>query len=199
MTKPGEKGRKLTPKQEAFVQNVFSGMSQREAYRASFNCENMKEKSIDEVACRLARSVPIRNRLSELQDEVKDRNMVTVDNVIKELSHIAFDDISNYLDYNQDAEGNIKVRVKDSQTINTKGVAEVSLTKDGTFKFKLYCKDNALIQLGKHLGMFVDRSLNLNLNSDEISRIGQSLTSNPELAAEAVELYRKSKQAGQVN
>lgn len=195
MAKDGE----LTPKQEKFVQNVFAGMSQREAYKQAFPGSKMTDKSVDEIACKLIRREKLQHRMMELTAELKERHMVTADAVISELSHIAFDDISNYLDYYQDGEGNTKVRVKDSQTINTKGVAEVTLTKDGTFKFKLYAKDNALIQLGKHLGLFVDRSMNLNVDMGENSSISQALTSNPELAAKVTELYRISKQKPEVN
>ena len=47
--------------------------------------------------------------------------------------------------------------MKDSDDINTKNISEISIGKDGQFKFKLYERDNALIQLGKHLGMFKDK------------------------------------------
>ena len=32
----------LTPKQEKFVQNLIKGMSQREAYKKSYDTKNMK-------------------------------------------------------------------------------------------------------------------------------------------------------------
>jgi len=50
-----------------------------------------------------------------------------------------------------------KIDVKDSDTIDTRSVAEVSVDKEGKFRLKMYCKDNALVQLGKHLGMFVEK------------------------------------------
>lgn len=37
-----------------------------------------------------------------------------------------------------------------------RAISEVSLFKDGTFKFKLHDKLKALELLGKHLGMFND-------------------------------------------
>ena len=36
----------LTPKQEKFVRNMVSGMSQYDAYVNSYNASNMKDKSI---------------------------------------------------------------------------------------------------------------------------------------------------------
>lgn len=195
MAKDGE----LTPKQEKFIQGIVGGLSQREAYKEAYDCTNMKDKSVDECASRMMAKETSRARLHELQAESKERHLSKADAVITELAHIAFDDISNYLDYKQDAEGNIKIRLKDSKKIDTRGVAEVSLTKDGTFKFKMYAKDNALIQLGKHMGLFVDRSMQLNIDAGENSSIAQAVRNNPDLTAKAIELYRISKGKDQVN
>ena len=161
---------KLTIKQEKFVQGLFAGLSQREAYKRAYNCENMKDETIDKKACELAKQGKIRGRLTELQDELKERNMVTVEKVLEELSHIAFDDISNYLEYrtektviDRDEETGEPiidyktiVELKDSKTIDTRNISEIQVGRDGQFKFKLYCKDNALVQLGKYLGIFKD-------------------------------------------
>jgi phage terminase small subunit len=143
---------RLTPKQEKLVQGVFSGLSQREAYKQAYPGTKMKIKTMDETACRLMKHEGIIMRMNELTTELKERNMVTAEKVIEELAHIAFADISDYLDYRRDEEGNIKVEIKDSKRIDTRAVSEVSTTKDGTFKFKMYAKDQALIALGKHLG-----------------------------------------------
>lgn len=181
----------LTPKQEAFVQAVFSGTSQREAYRQAYPTSRMNDKSMDECACRLMKHPGIARRMAELRGELKERHMATADKVVDELAHIAFADISDYLDYRKDGD-NIKVDIKDSKKIDTRAVSEVSVTKDGTFKFKMYAKDQALIALGKHLGLFVERSLNVNLNSEETSRIQQAMRENPEIAEKAMELFRLS-------
>jgi len=81
---------KLTPKQEKFVQGLFAGLSQREAYKRAYNCENMKDETIDKKACELAKQGKIRGRLTEFQDELKERNMVTVEKVLTELAKVGF-------------------------------------------------------------------------------------------------------------
>lgn len=168
----------LTPKQEKFVQGLFTGMSQREAYKQAFDTTRMNDNTIDVKACQLANTDKIRIRLAELTEELKNRNMVTVEKVLNELSHIAFDDISNYLSYKtvkavvgyEDGEPIVDyktvVELKDSDTIDTRSISEVSIGPNGTFKFKQYCKDNALVQLGKHLGMFVDKVESKNVNEN---------------------------------
>ena len=165
--------KKLTIKQEKFAQGLFAGLSQREAYKQAFDCKKTSDKTVDENACRLANYSKIIARLDELTNELKERNMVTVEKVLSELAHIAFDDIKNYLRFYTDQDGIVRTEVKDSDTIDTRAVSEVSQGKDGQFKFKVYCKDNALLQLGKHLGMFVDKveskntNENLNYNIDD--------------------------------
>jgi len=106
-----------------------------------------------------------------------ERVQISQDDVIRELQHIAFDDIKNYLDFrtektqlDTDSEGNpivgykTIVDVKDSREIDTRNVQEVSLGVNGAFKFKLYSKDEALLQLGRHLGIFKDK---MEISSDE--------------------------------
>jgi phage terminase small subunit len=78
----------LTPKQEKFVQGLFVGLSQRQAYKEAYDAKNMKDKSIDEKSCELASNVKIKARLTELQDEVKEKNKWTVERLIDEFVEI---------------------------------------------------------------------------------------------------------------
>lgn len=87
----------LTPKQEKYVQGLFTGLSQREAYKAAYNCKNMSDNAIDVNACRDAAKPKIALRLKELQDEVKERNMVTVEKVVERWWNIATADPNEIL------------------------------------------------------------------------------------------------------
>ena len=100
------------------------------------------------------------------------RTGITADAVLQELWSIAKADLKNYMDFRTEKqvverdpekgepiiEYRTIVDIKDSRTIDTKNIAEVSVGKDGQFKFKLYCRDNALVQVGKHFGMFTDKT-----------------------------------------
>ena len=56
-------------KHEAFVQALFSGKSQRVAYREAFpESQKMADSTVDSKACRLANDDKIGARLQELQD-----------------------------------------------------------------------------------------------------------------------------------
>jgi len=60
----------LTAKQEKFVQNLIQGMSQREAYKNSYDAENMSDKTIDSKACNLLKQDKVKARFNELREAV---------------------------------------------------------------------------------------------------------------------------------
>lgn len=164
-----ERERVMTPKKEKFAQNVFMGMSNIDAYTDAYEAQNQKRSTRGTQACYCAKDPLIIARIQELRDELKERNMVTVENVLKELSKIAFDDIKNHLsfrtekvvvDYEENTpifEYRTIVDVKDSDDVDTRAVAEVSTSKGGVFKFRMYDKEQALLNIGKYLGMFNDK------------------------------------------
>lgn len=63
----------LTVKQEIFVQRLIEGYSQREAYKFAYNCEKMKDESIDIEASKLFNNPKISLRYQELLDEYKEK------------------------------------------------------------------------------------------------------------------------------
>ena len=67
----------LTPKQERFIQNIVSGMSQRQAYKDAYNAENMTDESIDVEACKLFNDTKVSQRYHELMEELKDKAIMT--------------------------------------------------------------------------------------------------------------------------
>ena len=60
----------LTAKQEAFAQAVASGMTQADAYRASYDCENSADKTIVEEASRVMADRNVSARVQVLKDEL---------------------------------------------------------------------------------------------------------------------------------
>lgn len=67
----------LTPKQEKFIQNIVKGMSQREAYKNSYDAKNMADKTIDEKACRLFNNDKIKARYEELIKRLEDKTIMS--------------------------------------------------------------------------------------------------------------------------
>jgi phage terminase small subunit len=163
---------KLTVKQEKFVQGLFMGLTQREAYKSAYDAEKMMDKHIDEEACKLLANPKVSQRLAELTDKFTRKNIVTVEKVLEELANIGHADIKDYLTFKtektvvgKDEETSQPivdyrqiVDVIDSNKVDGRVIQEISISKDGTFKFKLYNKLDALEKMGKYLGMFTDKT-----------------------------------------
>ena len=78
----------LTAKQEKFVRNLIEGMTQREAYKKSYNASNMADKTIDEKACLLFADEKVRARFKELQDELAKASIMSVTERLQFLSRV---------------------------------------------------------------------------------------------------------------
>lgn len=72
----------LTPKQENFAQEVVRGRNLSDAYRASYNCKNTADKTINENASRLMADSKVSARVDELRQKVENK-------VIQELVYTA--------------------------------------------------------------------------------------------------------------
>lgn len=144
---------KINIKQKSFVEEYLIDLnSTQAAIRAGYS-----KNRASEIGYQLLQRTTVQEYIQKRMKDREKRTEITQDMVLKEFAHIAFDDIKNYLSFYTDTEGNVRTIVKDSTTIDTRAIQEVSQGKDGQFKFKMYCKDNALLQIGKHLGMFADK------------------------------------------
>ena len=56
----------LTPKQEAFVQNIIQGMSQADAYRSAYETKRMSDNAIYREASLLMSNPKVAQRLAEI-------------------------------------------------------------------------------------------------------------------------------------
>lgn len=85
---------KLTEKQEKFCRVLVETNNASEAYRQAYNCENMKQSTINEEASRALAHPDITARVSELRATHAKRHEITVDDLLRELEEarqLAFD------------------------------------------------------------------------------------------------------------
>ena len=92
----------LTIKQEKFVQNIVKGMSQREAYKNSYNANNMKDDTIDNKACNLFKQDKIRARYEELLKKIEDKTIMTAEERQIWLSKVVKGDIKITREYDDE-------------------------------------------------------------------------------------------------
>ena len=79
----------LTAKQEAFAQAVAGGMTQADAYRASYDHENCTDKSVIELASQLMRDINVSSRVAELKEAIAIAAIWTRLDSVKTLAEIA--------------------------------------------------------------------------------------------------------------
>ena len=158
----------LTAKQERFINEYIIDLNaSAAALRAGYS-----PKSAGKIGFQLLENTRIQAGLQKAMKKREKRTEITADRVLAEYAKIAFADIKDFLAY-----GTVKTQIdfdeeqgkpifgykqivdaRPSADIDGTMVNEVSIGKDGTFKFKLHDKKGALDMIGKHLGMFIDKS-----------------------------------------
>jgi phage terminase small subunit len=156
----------LTDKQKRFVEEYIIDLNATAAYiRAGY-----EEKGARANAARLIANDNIQVAIQSAMQERSKRTQITADRVLQEYARIGFADMKDYLSYKtaltqigHDDEGNPiidyaqVIQMKDSDEVDGAPIAEVSITKDGTFKFKFHDKKGSLDSIARHLGMFNDK------------------------------------------
>lgn len=156
----------LTAKQQRFVDEYLIDLNATQAaIRAGYS-----KKTADQQASRLLTNVKVSQYLSERRLALQGRIEITQEMVLRELAKIGFSDIRKVVRW-----GETKVRMVDGEDDgpedmvpyhglalidsteideDTAGaIAEVSQGRDG-LKVKLHDKKGALVDIGRHLGMF---------------------------------------------
>lgn len=82
----------LTPKQEAFVQNIIQGMSQADAYRSAYSCKNMSDNSVYVNASKLVADAKVALRLKELRDKLAKPSIMSAQERLEWLTERIEDD-----------------------------------------------------------------------------------------------------------
>ena len=149
-------------KHERFAQELAKGLTIDAAYvKAGY-------KSHRANAARLRAKEDVKARVAELMEIGARQAGVTVEMVVTELAKIGFGDIRRAVRWGDalavaDADGNQRIvagvallpsdEVDDATAAS---IAEIAQTRDG-LRVKFHDKRAALVDLGKHLGMFVER------------------------------------------
>lgn len=151
----------LTPKQQRFAEEYLIDMNAtRAAIRAGYS-----KKTAEQQGYQLLHKTLVLNAINTAAQARSERTQVTADMVVKELARIGFSDLRNVLtksgqlvdpqDWDDDTAGAIS-----SIEVVAKlgGNGDDNEPIEYTHKIKTWDKNSALEKLGKHLGMFVDKS-----------------------------------------
>jgi phage terminase small subunit len=166
--------RSSSAKHEAFVQAYVSrGMNAVKAYQAAY--PRSSEKAARSNATRLMENDGIQACIAEIMAVGAERAEVTAEEVVRELKKLGFSCIGKAVTWRnevvtQELEGGEEgetrtvmvprltiVPSEDLDKATLDAIAEVSQQANGAVRVKMHDKHAALVSLGKHLGLFVDR------------------------------------------
>lgn len=163
----------LTAKQRAFVREYLIDLNATQAaIRAGYSEKTARSigdenLSKPDIAAAIEAAMKIR----------ADRTDITADRVLKELAKIGFADVRKAIKWQgslvteeDNPDGGDTLVIKNVVTNNVQlissddidddtaaAISEISQNSNGGIKLKLHDKRAALVDIGKHLGMFVDR------------------------------------------
>lgn len=171
--------KKLTPKQEAAVQEYMkNGGNKSAAYRHAYNSEKMSEQTINTKAYELFKKGYVRDRLSHLQSTLEKENKVSLDMLVGELlASLQFDPMDLY-----EANGEMKplkdIEPKIRRNISEMGVRSVGsgeLSREVTYA-KTIDKHKTIDALSKMFGYYAPEKREL---SGEVTTTRRTINLHP--------------------
>lgn len=164
------------PKHELFAHELAKGVTAEEAYRLAGYTPSLKN------AQRLKSNEGIRSRVEEILSHAAVIAQVDVAQVLDELAKIAFSDVRRAIRWGdgilvrneetgemQLANGVALIASDKIDDRTAAAISEISQTATGGLKLKFHDKKGALELIGKHLGMFVERRVNLSADLESLS------------------------------
>ena len=141
---------KLTPKQKAFVDEYLIDLNATQAaIRAGYKPDNAQQMGSENLS-----KPVISSAIAKAMAERSKRTGINQDRVIRELARIGFAKITDIVDPET-------AKIRENASEDDLACIQSIKIKPNEFgterEVKLYDKKSALVDLGKHLGMFKDR------------------------------------------
>lgn len=144
---------KLTEKQKRFCQEYLIDLNATQAaIRAGYSKKTAKEQGAQNLS-----KLNIQKQIQKAIKERENRTEVTQDKVLKELAHLGFSNIKDFIESSH--EGYIVFKDMDKISFEeAKAIESVKADyKNNKVEFKLHSKTKTLELLMKHLGMGSER------------------------------------------
>lgn len=165
----------LSNQQKLFCQEYLKlGMNGTQAYLNIYkSCK--KESTAMTNASRLLRNAKVQEYIKELQEKVEEKAVVTIEDIVNELSIIAFGDRTEIAKYTETINKDpvkgtetkycgIDITITDKLSVNAKKLISGYKQNANGINVETYDKMKALELLGKYLGMFKDEAPTINNN-----------------------------------
>ena len=131
----------LDPKRAALEAGYSKTMAASKAYQWVSNCKVKPH---------------VFAAIQKAEDRRAQRTEITQDRVLFELASLGFSNMQDFLEKGEDGKDVLK-QVSALHSQHAAAISELTVDKDGKTKLKLADKRPALVDIGKHLGMFPSR------------------------------------------
>lgn len=159
------KEKKLTIKQEKFINKYLECGNASDAYRFAYDSSKMKEETVRSKACILLTKGNIRAIMEEKQDELKKKSTITKERILKELENILDSNIKDYVDFD-----GVNIRWKAFKDLTEKQLKAIESIKEGKYgiELKLQGKSWSIERICKMLGFDMPEKHDLTTDGKEI-------------------------------
>ncbi len=164
---------RLTPKQQRFVDEYLIDLNATQAaIRAGYS-----KKTAAVIGAENLIKPNVALAIQEAQTKLSERTEITQDAVLKELAKIGFSNMLDYIKINQDGEFITDFSALTREQAAAIGEVTVETYTEGRgddaeevkrVKFKLLDKRAALVDIGRHLGMFPSKHEHTGKNGEPI-------------------------------
>lgn len=181
---------KLSQRQEKFALNLFSGMTQREAWGKAGYSTKYSPAFIDSNACNMAKTIKIQTRLAELRNQVSNDKVMSVQERKERLSEIARGRLTDYQESGLDGSGYISITKESPNTAAIQSIESATKFDEngntGTLftKVRLHNPVQAIQELNKLDRLYTDsttvnvdnRKLTIIVNSQKSKELTELIT-----------------------
>lgn len=147
----------LSIEHQAFCEEYLMCMNATKAYLKVYPDSSRKSASASGI--RLLGIVRISEEIKRLREDRAERCAIEADDIIKELKLLAFSDMEDYVEFGPN--GVTLKEISELPPEMSRAIAKVShhlgAEGAGTVEFKLHDKRPALVDIGKHIGMFPNK------------------------------------------
>jgi phage terminase small subunit len=145
-------------RKEAFALAVARGSTLSNAYALIWRSE-AKKSSLGVVSSKLAAVPAVRDRIAEIQAQLVVKTDITAQRVLEELAKIGFASYGDFLTIDENGKTNVDVSKLTKDQLAAISEMQIDTSEDGKqrIKVKLHDKRAALMDIGKHLGMFREK------------------------------------------
>ncbi|WP_395045934.1 terminase small subunit [Flavobacterium sp.] len=177
----------LTEKQEAFCQAYIELGDKSKAYRHAYDADSMNSNSVAVAGNEAFKNPNVSLRIEELQNEIRERNKVKIDDVLSVLADMIRFDISELYDENDNLKSIHDIPKSHRQMISSLKTDHLYGGKEiigETKEVKTLNKLDVIEKFMKHLGAYEkdngQKQTNITVSPlmpDEIKKINDSLES----------------------